>query len=121
LQDLSPDLDPGYPTTLRILVADDEPTSRLLMQAALRESGFAVTLACGCRASPYFSRRSFLDEYQLPFLKTCHLLPLKAMGWIVDFAADAPEFHVGGQSQVRPTAKPMQIQGFASKGDKPCG
>ena len=30
---------------LRILVADDEPTSRLLMRAALAKSGFAVSLA----------------------------------------------------------------------------
>ncbi len=32
-------------TPIRILVADDEPTSRVLMQAALRKSGFEVTLA----------------------------------------------------------------------------
>ena len=34
---------------IRILVADDEPTSRLLMQAALENAGFEVELAVKTR------------------------------------------------------------------------
>lgn len=39
------------PVAQRILVVDDDPTSRLLMQAALQQAGFAVEVAADARAA----------------------------------------------------------------------
>jgi CheY-like chemotaxis protein len=43
---------------IRVLVADDEPTARLLMSAALKKAGFEVCLA----ADGNEALRQFLDD-----------------------------------------------------------
>ena len=48
-----------------ILVADDEPTSRLMMEAALRSAGFAVTLAADGEEVLRFFENQFCDLVML--------------------------------------------------------
>ena len=67
--------------SLKILFADDDPTTRLLMQSAMQKMGFEVTIACNGAEAVAFFRKAVFDmvllDVEMPAMdgfEVCELL-----------------------------------------------
>ena len=67
--------------SLKILFADDDPTTRLLMQSAMQKMGFEVTIACNGEEAVAFFRKAVFDmvllDVEMPEMdgfEVCELL-----------------------------------------------